>query len=114
MSKKVSPNSITSLAEDWANDVASGLPFSGQAVQEFIKSQLGGLDTTVGKKVGYICPSPTTDTRNYYHIWGFAEGSGQSGVYGRSRREERPVADRRDIADKRGAGQLWRISVDER
>ena len=73
MSKKVSPNSITSLAEDWANDVASGLPFSGQAVQEFIKSQLGGLDTTVGKKVGYVCPSPTTDTRNYYHIWGFAK-----------------------------------------
>ena len=73
MSKKKSYNDIPSIETSWMYDPTNGLPFAGQKVQEFIKKQLGGLDTTVGKKVGYVCPSPTTDTRNYYHIWGFAK-----------------------------------------
>lgn len=65
MSKKTSPNSITSLSEDWANDAANGLPFSGQAVQDFIKSQFGS-------KVGCWCWSSSPDASNFYHLWGFA------------------------------------------
>ena len=65
MSKKTSPNEITSLAQDWGKDVSNGLPYSGQAVQDFIKKEFGA-------KVGYICPSTSADDRNYYHIWGFA------------------------------------------
>ena len=65
MAKKTSPNSITSLADNWANDAANGLPFSGQAVQDFIKKQFGS-------KVGTWCWSPNVDASNFYHIWGFA------------------------------------------
>lgn len=65
MAKKTSPNNITSLTDDWANDAANGLPFSGQAVQDFIKKQFGS-------KVGTWCWSPTVDASNFYHIWGFA------------------------------------------
>ncbi len=66
MAKKTSPNAIKSLAEDWANDLASGLPFSGQAVQNFIKAQFNA-------KVGYWCWSTSVDENNYYHLWGFAD-----------------------------------------
>ena len=37
---KTSTNSIQSLNEDWGNDENVGLPFSGEAVQTFIKSYL--------------------------------------------------------------------------
>ena len=37
---KISPNNITSLGQDWGLDTAVGLPFSGAAVQAFIKSYL--------------------------------------------------------------------------
>ena len=36
----ISPNSITNFSQDWAHDPNSGLPFSGEAVQAFIKSHL--------------------------------------------------------------------------
>ena len=65
MAKSTSPNSITSLSEDWGKDAANGLPFSGQAVQDFIKSQLGS-------KVGCWCWSTNPDASNFYHLWGFA------------------------------------------
>lgn len=34
---KISDNNITSLSQDWGKDPKNGLPFSGKAVQEFIK-----------------------------------------------------------------------------
>jgi hypothetical protein len=40
---KVSPNNITSLTQDWGNDTSVNLPFSGAAVQSFIKSYLGAV-----------------------------------------------------------------------
>ena len=40
---KISPNNITSLSQDWSNDEQTGLPFSGAAVQQFIKSYLGSI-----------------------------------------------------------------------
>lgn len=38
---KVSTNPITSLDQDWGLDKATNLPYSGQAVQDFIKKELG-------------------------------------------------------------------------
>lgn len=40
---KVSSNSIVSLSDDWGLDSTSNLPFSGAAVQSFIKSYLGAV-----------------------------------------------------------------------
>ena len=37
---KVSTNPITSIDQDWGKDSENGLPYSGQAVQEFIKNEL--------------------------------------------------------------------------
>ena len=37
---KTSQNNIQNLDEDWGNDANVGLPFSGEAVQAFIKSYL--------------------------------------------------------------------------
>lgn len=44
---KVSDNDILDLSQDWSKDPANGLPFSGRAVQQFIKD-------TFGTKVGYF------------------------------------------------------------
>ncbi len=68
MAKKTSPNSIENLTQSWGNDPANGLPFSGQAVEDFIKSQLGGIS----KKIGCWCWSSSPDASNFYHLWGFA------------------------------------------
>lgn len=65
MAKKTSTNSITSLDQDWGNDTANNLPFSGQAVQDFIKKQFNS-------KVGYWQWSTSVDGSNFYHLWGFA------------------------------------------
>lgn len=65
MANKTSPNAITSLTQDWGNDTANNLPYSGQAVQDFIKKQFNG-------KCGYLCFSTNVDSSNYYHLWGFA------------------------------------------
>lgn len=43
---KTSPNSITSMEQSWKYDTENGLPFSGDAVEAFIKKTFGG-------KVGY-------------------------------------------------------------
>lgn len=40
---KTSPNNITSLDQDWGRDPLNGLPFSGAAVQSFIKDYLGAI-----------------------------------------------------------------------
>ena len=40
---KTSPNNITSLSQDWGRDDQTGLPFSGAAVQQFIKTNLGEI-----------------------------------------------------------------------
>lgn len=65
MAKKTSPNKIQSLKDDWGKDASNNLPYSGQAVQDFIKAQFG-------KKCGCIKLSTSTDANNYYHVWGFA------------------------------------------
>jgi hypothetical protein len=36
----VSPNPITNLNQDWGNDIQVGMPFSGEAIQSFIKAYL--------------------------------------------------------------------------
>ena len=41
MAKKISENSIPDIHADWGNDKENNLPYSGSAVQTFIKSQLG-------------------------------------------------------------------------
>lgn len=67
--KKYSDNAISSLNDDWGNDPKDGnLPFSGKAVQDFIKSQLGEkvgyasteLDTTLDKTFIYFFQSQAT------------------------------------------------------
>lgn len=65
MAKKTSTNAISSLDDDWGKDSANNLPYSGQAVQDFIKRQFGG-------KCGYLCWSTSVDASNFYHLWGFA------------------------------------------
>ena len=58
MAKKISENKIQDLSQDWAKDPSNGLPFSGAAVQQFIKenfnSKLGFLyyDTSSNR---YLC-----------------------------------------------------------
>lgn len=37
---KVSTNAITDYGQDWSNDTSTGLPYSGEAVQTFIKEEL--------------------------------------------------------------------------
>lgn len=37
---KVSTNPITSFEQDWGKDIENGLPYSGEAVQNFIKGEL--------------------------------------------------------------------------
>lgn len=45
MANKVSDNSITNKHQDWGLDVTNNLPYSGQAVQDYIKRE---LDSKVG------------------------------------------------------------------
>lgn len=45
MAKKVSENNIQSITEDWGRDTSNDLPYSGAAVQKFIKDT---FDTKVG------------------------------------------------------------------
>ena len=47
MAKKVSENEILNMSQDWAYDMSNGLPYSGAAVQNFIKK-------TFGTKMGYF------------------------------------------------------------
>lgn len=40
MAKKTSPNKIPDFSADWGRDAMNGLPYSGEAVQDFIKTNL--------------------------------------------------------------------------
>ena len=40
MAKKVSENDILNMSQDWGYDASNGLPYSGEAVQKFIKERL--------------------------------------------------------------------------
>ena len=72
MAKKISENAIPDINADWGKDASNGLPYSGQAVQTFIKKTLTTLDGDIKKKVGWWCWSSTIDASNFYHLWGFA------------------------------------------
>ena len=72
MAKKISENAIPDINADWGKDASNGLPYSGQAVQTFIKKTLTTLDSDIKKKVGWWCWSSTIDASNFYHLWGFA------------------------------------------
>lgn len=54
---KTSPNEIQGFNDDWSKDERNGLPYSGEAVQEFIKKNLRtaveGFDSKVGA-VDYV------------------------------------------------------------
>lgn len=54
MAKKVSENNILSITEDWGLDTSNNLPYSGAAVQKFIKD-------TFDTKVGYFHYDVTTN-----------------------------------------------------
>ena len=41
MAGNVSNNDILNMSQDWGRDASNGLPYSGRAVQKFIKEQLG-------------------------------------------------------------------------
>lgn len=106
MAKKYRTDEIPEgkLTEDWggsannsspsASDETNLLPYSGAAVQAFIKSylkshdtSLSGLDSTIeslnealksvnntaDSKIGYFAWSDSIDSTNYYHLWGFAD-----------------------------------------
>lgn len=47
MAKKISENAIPDINADWGKDASNGLPYSGQAVQTFIKNMFGS-------KAGYF------------------------------------------------------------
>lgn len=78
MAKKFRTDAIPSFDEDWggsaensvpsASDETNLLPYSGAAVQQFIKKYLKDHEDN---KVGYI-PPMTKGTDGYYHIRGFA------------------------------------------
>lgn len=38
---KISTNDISHMSQDWGKDPSNGLPYSGQAIQKFIKQQFG-------------------------------------------------------------------------
>ena len=62
MAKKVSENKISSLSQDWGRDESNGLPFSGQAVQDFIKEGISTANTAFAERAGaqYFDPSNYT------------------------------------------------------
>ena len=62
MAKKTSSNNITDWSQRWDYDPANGLPFNGNAVQDFISSNFS-------KKVGSWSWSESDE---YYHLLGFA------------------------------------------
>ena len=55
MAKKISENSIPDIHADWGNDKENNLPYSGSAVQTFIKSQLSS-------KIGLLYYDATSNT----------------------------------------------------
>lgn len=42
---KVSNNPIESFNIDWTHDPANGLPFSGQAIQQYIRTNIEVIET---------------------------------------------------------------------
>lgn len=58
MAKKISENDIQDMSQDWGLDESNGLPYSGRAVQKFIKEKLNSkmgwfhYDTTSNR---YLC-----------------------------------------------------------
>ena len=63
--KKVSYNPIESITEDWGLDSRNQLPYSGESVQEFIKSSLNS-------KIGYRKISDERESDGFYHTRSFA------------------------------------------
>ena len=54
MAKKVSENDIQNMSQDWGLDTSNNLPYSGAAVQKFIKG-------TLESKMGYFYYDPTSN-----------------------------------------------------
>ena len=54
MAKKVSENNIQDMSQDWGLDTSNNLPYSGAAVQKFIKE-------TFGSKMGYFHYDPSSN-----------------------------------------------------
>ena len=54
MAKKISENDIQNMSQDWASDPSNGLPYSGAAVQKFIKD-------TFKSKLGFLYYDPTSN-----------------------------------------------------
>lgn len=68
MAKKVSENYITDKSLDWGLDPSNNLPFSGQAVQKFIKDELQGRMGTLHYDEGnerYLAFADNADKEAY-------------------------------------------------
>lgn len=78
MAKKFRTDDISGFDEDWngsssntpptASDESVDLPYSGRAIQKFVREKLKLHET---KKIGFIAPM-TGKIDGYYHIRGFA------------------------------------------
>jgi hypothetical protein len=93
MAKKYRTDDIASLNEDWggsesnstpaAADETNLMPYSGAAVQKFVREKLSahaegieqmaqGVRESLIEKVGYLAPMNDKDASGYYHLRGFA------------------------------------------
>ena len=63
---KISINKITSLSEDWGSDSRNGLPYSGQAVQDFIKEGIATANTAYAERAGASYFDPSVYTQYFF------------------------------------------------
>ena len=66
MAKKTSPNEIKSFEERWDNDPATGLPHSGDQVQDFIVAGLRQGVIAHNERYGAAVFDPSTNTMYYF------------------------------------------------
>jgi hypothetical protein len=71
--RKTSNNSLTSFEQDWGCDKEdNSLPFSGKAIQDFIKQKIKDCNSALDTKVGYTTVT-SGDTDNNMYLIGFAD-----------------------------------------
>ena len=63
---KISTNKITSLQEDWGSDSRNGLPYSGQAVQDFIKEGIATANAAYSGRAGASYFDPSLYTQYFF------------------------------------------------
>lgn len=118
MAKKVSENKITSLSQDWGKDESNGLPFSGQAVQDFIKEGIASANTAYSERWGAVA----FDSSNYT-LLGFKDdedkqaylsGGPDSLVIGREQLNFTGTVNQLKIINGMGSGNLYFTTTQEK